>query len=54
MTQEQIRGVASLDDAQALNQMYSEAADAIPSNKTAPIRVQLTQQIIDAWEGAGD
>jgi hypothetical protein len=42
-----------LEDAKALNQMYAEAAEAIPTNMTAQIRVLLTQQIIDEWGGSG-
>jgi RHS repeat-associated protein len=49
-TAEELRGLASLEDAQTLNAMYSQAAGAITSNETAPVRVTLTQQIIDAWE----
>ena len=49
MTGEELRGIASLEDAQVLNEMYKTAQAAIPSNDTAKIRVILTQQIIDAW-----
>lgn len=49
MTDVQLRGLASLEDARVLKALYADAAAKIASNKTAPIRVQLTQQIIDAW-----
>lgn len=45
----ELRDVASLDDAYVLRGMYQDAAAAIPTNKTAPVRVQLAQKIIDAW-----
>lgn len=49
MTDEELRGLASLDDAKTLNAMYRGAQASVPNNATAPIRVQLSQQVIDAW-----
>ncbi|MEJ3749675.1 polymorphic toxin-type HINT domain-containing protein [Actinomycetes bacterium KLBMP 9797] len=49
MSNEQLRGLASLEDAKVLNAVYADAAAKIPSNQTAPVRVDLTQQVIDAW-----
>jgi hypothetical protein len=49
MTDAELRGLASLDDAKMLNAMYRGAQASVPNNATAPIRVQLSQQVIDAW-----
>lgn len=49
MTDEQLRGLASLNDAKTLNAMYRAAGPSVPNNATAPLRVKLSQQVIDAW-----
>lgn len=49
MSDAELRALASLDDARMLNAMYKGAGPAVPGNKTAPIRIQLSQQVIDAW-----
>jgi len=50
MTDEQLRGLASLEDAQVLPRYYSQAVTDRPNNATALVRVHLSQQVIDAWE----
>ncbi|WP_344111576.1 hypothetical protein, partial [Nocardioides humi] len=47
---EVLRGLASRSDAIKLRDFYQAAADAGRGGSTAPIRVRLAQEIIDAWE----
>ncbi|MFD9307743.1 ricin-type beta-trefoil lectin domain protein [Streptomyces sp. NPDC060048] len=49
----QLRDLASKEDATELMEMYRDAAIKIPTNKTAPARVELVQQVLDAWNRAG-
>ncbi|MEW2193877.1 polymorphic toxin-type HINT domain-containing protein [Streptomyces microflavus] len=44
-----LRGLASRGDAEKLQDFYQSAALAGKGGKTAPARVVLTQEIIDAW-----
>ncbi|MFI1675672.1 polymorphic toxin-type HINT domain-containing protein [Streptomyces sp. NPDC020607] len=44
-----LRGLASRADAEKLQDFYQSAALAGKGGKTAPARVVLTQEIIDAW-----
>lgn len=46
----QLRGIASRADAVQLQQWYEGAVAAGDGGATAPIRVQLAQKIIDAWD----
>lgn len=46
---EVLRGLASRSDAVKLRDLYQAAADAGRGGATAPIRVRLAQEIIDAW-----
>ena len=48
---EQLRGVASKSDAEKLQDAYKSAANAGKGGRTAPARVRLAQEIIDAWGG---
>ncbi|WP_435157325.1 polymorphic toxin-type HINT domain-containing protein [Amycolatopsis sacchari] len=48
-TPEQLRALCSKRDAERLMDFYENAHINIPSNPTAPIRVQLAKEIIDAW-----
>jgi hypothetical protein len=50
-TPEELRGIASLSDAQKLQDFYYSAWLAGRGGTTAPARVILTQEIIDAWTG---
>ncbi|MFI6899108.1 polymorphic toxin-type HINT domain-containing protein [Streptomyces sp. NPDC050256] len=45
----ELRGLASRGDAEKLQDFYQSAALAGKGGKTAPARVRLTQEIIDAW-----
>lgn len=45
----ELRGLASRGDAEKLQDFYQSAALAGKGGKTAPARVVLTQEIIDAW-----
>ncbi|MFE4175920.1 polymorphic toxin-type HINT domain-containing protein [Streptomyces sp. NPDC056909] len=45
----ELRGLASRGDAEKLQDFYQSAALAGKGGKTAPARVKLTQEIIDAW-----
>ncbi|MGQ4718791.1 polymorphic toxin-type HINT domain-containing protein [Streptomyces anulatus] len=45
----ELRGLASRSDAEKLQDFYQSAALAGKGGKTAPARVTLTQEIIDAW-----
>lgn len=45
----ELRALASQSDAVKLRDFYQAAADAGRGGTTAPIRVQLAQEIIDAW-----
>ncbi|PZT75901.1 MULTISPECIES: polymorphic toxin-type HINT domain-containing protein [unclassified Streptomyces] len=45
----ELRGLASRGDAEKLQDFYQSAALAGKGGKTAPARVTLTQEIIDAW-----
>jgi hypothetical protein len=45
----ELRGLASRGDAEKLQDFYRSAALAGKGGKTAPARVVLTQEIIDAW-----
>lgn len=45
----ELRGLASREDAEVLFGMYRGAAVGIPSNPTAPVRVELVQQVLGAW-----
>jgi hypothetical protein len=47
----ELRALASLEDAQMLRAMYSDAASRLASNATAPARVALVDLIIDAYGG---
>lgn len=49
MTDEELRALVSLDDAKMLNAMYRGVGPAVPNNATAPVRVDLSQLVIDAW-----
>lgn len=49
LTKKERRSLASLEDAIMLNAMYKAAGPGVPNNKTAPLRVELSQKIIDAW-----
>jgi hypothetical protein len=44
-----LRGLASRGDAEKLQDFYRSAALGGKGGKTAPARVVLTQEIIDAW-----
>jgi len=46
---EELRELASLSDAQKLQDFYQGAANAGRGGSTAPNRVLLLQEIIDAW-----
>ncbi|SNX88767.1 RHS repeat-associated protein [Streptomyces sp. TLI_55] len=48
-SQAELRGLASRGDAEKLQDFYQSAALAGKGGKTAPARVVLTQEIIDAW-----
>lgn len=48
---EELRGLASKADAEKLQDFYQSAALAGRGGTTAPARVTLTQEIIDAWGG---
>ncbi|WP_157241391.1 hypothetical protein [Catenuloplanes japonicus] len=50
-TPEQLRGLASLGDARKLQDFYQGVVNAGVGGKTAPNRVTLLQEIIDAWRG---
>ena len=50
-TPEELRGIASLSDAEKLQDFYRSAELAGRGGTTAPARVVLTQEIIDAWSG---
>jgi hypothetical protein len=51
MSQAELRGLASFDDAMMLRAMYPDASSTIATNATAPVRVQLIQQILNAYGG---
>ena len=51
MSQAELRGLASFDDAMMLRAMYTDASSKIATNATAPVRVQLIQQILNAYGG---
>ncbi|MFJ8583011.1 hypothetical protein [Micromonospora sp. NPDC093277] len=46
----ELRALASRGDAEKLQDFYQSAALAGKGGKTAPARVRLTQEIIDAWK----
>lgn len=46
----ELRALASQSDAVKLRDFYQAAADAGRGGSTAPIRVRLAQEIIDAWQ----
>lgn len=46
----ELRAMASRQDAADLLEMYKEAARGIPSNPTAKPRVELVQQVLEAWD----
>lgn len=50
-SQSELRDLASLGDAIKLRDFYQAAADGNFGGKAAPGRVQLAQEIIDAWNG---
>ncbi|GAA2826987.1 WXG100-like domain-containing protein [Crossiella cryophila] len=50
-TPEQLRALASRSDAVQLRDFYQAAADTNRGAETAPARVRLAQEIIDAWDG---
>lgn len=48
-TPDELRRLASKGDAEKLQDFYKSAALAGKGGPTAPARVVLTQEIIDAW-----
>jgi hypothetical protein len=50
-TPEELRSLSSQGDAEKLQDFYRSAEQAGKGGKTAPARVQLTQEIINAWSG---
>ncbi|GGT22504.1 hypothetical protein GCM10010286_55080 [Streptomyces toxytricini] len=46
---QELRELASRGDAEKLQDFYQNAVLAGRGGKTAPVGVQLTQEIIDAW-----
>lgn len=50
MSSEELRRLASYEDAVTLNQMYRDAMPQVPTNRTANPRVVLSQKVIDAWK----
>ncbi|WP_052720040.1 polymorphic toxin-type HINT domain-containing protein [Actinoplanes rectilineatus] len=52
LTDDQLRAIVSKEDVTILHELYKDAMVKIPSNKTAPARVDLTKKILDAWDRA--
>lgn len=50
LSSEELRGLASYEQAVTLNQMYRDAVPQVPTNETASPRVVLSQKVIDAWK----
>jgi len=48
-TREELRGLASLSDAEKLLNFYQTADDTGYGGRTAPARVALLREIIEAW-----
>ncbi|MGO1056128.1 WXG100-like domain-containing protein [Crossiella sp. CA198] len=50
-TKDELRALASRSDAAKLRDFYQAAVDTDRGGTTAPTRVRLAQEIIDAWDG---
>jgi len=52
MTDDQLRDLATLEEATILNRLYADVANKSKGGQTASPRVVLSQKVIDAWKRA--